>query len=133
MYCSKCGKEINNVGKFCNHCGAAITENAPAENASPVSRPIVGNGGGNYSSQPPRMAMPPTYLWQSIVVTFLCCMPFGIPAIVYASKVEKLFLGGDYIGAEKASSNAKGWMVASFVSGFVAVIIYIIFIAAGYE
>jgi hypothetical protein len=34
MYCSNCGKEINNGGKFCNHCGAAMTVNAPAENAS---------------------------------------------------------------------------------------------------
>ena len=29
----------------------------------------------------------PNYLWQSIVVTILCCWPFGIPAIVYAAKV----------------------------------------------
>jgi hypothetical protein len=81
---------------------------------------------------PPPPKVPPTYLWQAIVVTILCCMPFGIPAIVYASKVQKLFLEGDYAGAEKASSNAKAWSVASFVTGFVVVIIYIIvYVIAG--
>jgi hypothetical protein len=84
------------------------------------------SGGGGY---PPPKAMPPTYLWQAIVVTILCCIPFGIPAIVYASRVEKLFILGDYAGAERASSNAKTWALVALIIGAVGVIIYIIYAA----
>ncbi|MES2439429.1 MAG: CD225/dispanin family protein [Verrucomicrobiota bacterium] len=51
----------------------------------------------------------PNYLWQSIVVTIFCCWPFGIPAIVYAAKVDGLKARGDIAGAMSASKSAKMW------------------------
>jgi len=59
----------------------------------------------------------PNYLWQSIVVTVLCCLPFGIPAIVYAAKVDSLRLSGDIPGAMLASANARMWAWVSFGCG----------------
>ncbi len=60
----------------------------------------------------------PNYLWQSIVVTILCCWPFGIPAIIYAAKVDGLKNRGDIVGAKAASASAKTWcIVAACVSG----------------
>jgi hypothetical protein len=59
----------------------------------------------------------PNYLWQSIVVTVLCCLPFGIPAIVYAAKVDSLRASGDIPGAMQASANAKMWAWVSFGCG----------------
>lgn len=57
----------------------------------------------------------PNYLWQSIVVTILCCWPFGIPAIVYAAKVDGLRARGDIAGAMAAAASAKTWcMVSAF-------------------
>ncbi|MDR2065263.1 MAG: CD225/dispanin family protein [Prevotellaceae bacterium] len=97
------------------------------------SATVVGNRGnersGGRSDSPSPQKMPPNYLWQAIVVTILCCWPFGIPAIVNASRVQKRFLEGDYAGAEKASSNAKTWSIVSLVSGLVVLIIYIIYYA----
>lgn len=55
----------------------------------------------------------PNYLWQSIVVTILCCWPFGIPAIVYAAKVDGLQSRGDIPGAMAASASAKTWCMVS--------------------
>jgi uncharacterized integral membrane protein len=72
-------------------------------------------------------SMPSTYLWQAIGVTILCCLFFGIPAIVNASKVERLFLSGDYAGAEKASANAKMWVIVSIITGIIGTIIYVIY------
>ena len=64
----------------------------------------------------------PTYLWQSIVITIFCCWPFGIPAIVYAAKVDGLVGRGDVLGAMSASKSAKNWCIAA-VLGWVVVIV----------
>lgn len=63
----------------------------------------------------------PNYLWQSVVATILglltcwfLAMPFGIVAIVFASKVEGLRVHGDIAGAWSASNSAKTWMILSF-------------------
>ena len=64
----------------------------------------------------------PTYLWQSIVVTILCCLPLGIPAIVFAAKVNGLVAAGQIEEAKKASGQAKMWCWISFGIGLVAII-----------
>lgn len=74
---------------------------------------------------------PPSYLWQSIVVTLLCCLPFGIPAIVYASRVESLAASGDLPGARKASANAKTWCWVSFGLGLAITVVYVLLAAGG--
>jgi GYF domain 2/Interferon-induced transmembrane protein len=63
----------------------------------------------------------PSYLWQSVVATilgllicWLVAMPFGIVAIVFASKVEGLRVHGDIAGAMSASNSAKTWMIISY-------------------
>lgn len=71
--------------------------------ASPYRTPVVGQ-----ASDAPGVIIP-SYLWQSIVVTIFCCPPFGIPAIVYAAKVDTLRATGDIQGAMSASSTAKMW------------------------
>lgn len=52
----------------------------------------------------------PSYLWQSITVTLLCCLPFGIVAIIYAAKVDGLKQIGDFQAARNASNSAKLWV-----------------------
>jgi hypothetical protein len=64
----------------------------------------------------------PSYLWQSIIATLFCCMPFGIVAIVYAAKVDSLLAVQDYLGAQSASDSAKIWVG---VSVGIALLIYI--------
>lgn len=73
----------------------------------------------------------PNYLWQSIVVTVLCCLPLGIPAIVYASKVNNALMQGDTQGALVASKNAKTWCIVALVAGLVGTLLYILLMVAG--
>lgn len=76
----------------------------PALGSAPLSpAPLTRPAQGAFT---PRI---PNYLWQAIVVTVLCCWPFGIPAIVYASKVDDLSARGDIPGAMAASRNARTW------------------------
>lgn len=58
----------------------------------------------------------PNYLVPSILVTIFCCVPFGIPAIVYAAKVDGLISRGDIAGAMEASNKAKLWTWISALS-----------------
>jgi hypothetical protein len=70
----------------------------------------------------------PNYLWQSIVATVLCCMPFGVVAIVYAAKVDGLVARGDLAGANAASKSAKTWLTAAVITGLVITVLYLILV-----
>ena len=103
----------------------------------PVPVPVDGNA---MMPQPPiHSSVPirpniPTYLWQSIVATLLCCMPFGVVAIVYAAKVDSLIAVGDYVGAQSASDSAKIWVGVSagiFLLMFVGYFILFAILAVG--
>jgi hypothetical protein len=56
----------------------------------------------------------PNYLWPSIAATLCCCAPLGIPAIIYASRVDAYMVSGDHALAQEASSKARTWALASF-------------------
>lgn len=67
----------------------------------------------------------PNYLWQSIVVTLFCCLPFGIVGIVFAAKVDGLKQAGNTQAALEASQSAKKWCLAAFITGLVVLVLYI--------
>ena len=102
------------VGQVLSSLGDATPLGGGPANQNPVwSSP----GGGG--ARPP---MPPNHLVWSILVTILCCLPFGIVAIVYSSKVEPRYLAGDIVGAQQAASNAKLWCWISFGIGIAATV-----------
>ncbi|APY00181.1 CD225/dispanin family protein [Lacinutrix venerupis] len=80
----------------------------------------------NYSEHmpPPR---PSNHLVLAILCTVACCMPLGIVSIVYSTKVDSAYNAGDYALAESSSKKAKNWGIAGISSGFIVVIIYILF------
>lgn len=73
------------------------------------------------SQKPP---MPPTYLVWAIVTTLLCCLPFGIVAIVKSSKVESYYFQGLYAESLKASNDAKIWCIVAACAGIVFDVIF---------
>ena len=79
--------------------------------------------------EPPRnnRIMPKTWLVESILITIFCCLPFGIIGIVNATKVENLYLSGQYDMAEYYSSQAKKWTIWGLVSSIIFWILYILF------
>ncbi len=97
--------------------------NTPSQFGMPMAQPSA------YASSPrPHVT---NYLWQSIVVTLLCCLPFGIVAIVFAAKVDGLVAAGDIAGAEAASKTAKLWVNLSAGSVLIIIAIYIIITVIG--
>lgn len=97
MYCPKCGKEI------------------PGEGMCECNK---------YMAAPEQIN---SYLVQAIIVTVLCCVPFGIVSIVYAAKVSSLVAAGNIAEARKASDTAKMWAWLGFGIGlFIQVIATII-------
>lgn len=74
---------------------------------------------------------PKTYMLEAILVTLFCCLPFGIPAIVFASQVDSKYNSGDYQGAQNASNNAKTWYHVALIVGFIVIAIWFIAAVAG--
>jgi hypothetical protein len=73
---------------------------------------------------------PSTNLVWAIISTILCCIPFGIVAILYSRKVAKTFEAGDFAKAKKYSNLSQNWTIAAFsvgvvVNPFIAVICWI--------
>lgn len=86
----------------------------------------------NPTPQPSPMPKPDNNMVLAVLTTALFCMPFGIVSIVYAAKVDGLYLAGDYAGALAASKNAFLWamvgIVASIVAGVLIVLFYFLFV-----
>lgn len=76
-------------------------------------------------SQPQK---PNNYLAWAIVSTILCCLPFGIVSIVYAAKVDSLWITGQHEESIAASKKAKAWMQTAVISGAIFWLLYLFFI-----
>lgn len=74
---------------------------------------------------------PKTWLVESILVTILCCLPFGIVGIVYASGVNTKYDLGDIAGAKRASMEAGKWTKIGFFVGLAGLVIYFLLVAFG--
>jgi len=67
---------------------------------------------------------PNNWLWQSIVATVLCCLPFGIAGIIYAVRVDSLYYSGRYEESQQAAGKAKMWTIIAFAVGIVYIIVW---------
>ena len=118
MFCTQCGANNADSATVCLQCGRTLLP-APLLSAQPPG--II---------QPPNVYVP-NYLVFAILSTVLCCLPTGIPAIVYAAQVNGKLQLGDIAGAQAASKNAKMWCWISFGLGLAFCFIYGIIVAAG--
>jgi hypothetical protein len=71
------------------------------------------------------------YLVFAILATVFCCLPAGIPAIVYAAQVNSKLQAGDLAGAQAASNDAKKWCLISLGLGLGTIVLYVILIMVG--
>jgi len=65
------------------------------------------------------------------IVSLLCCWPIGIPAVVFAARVNTKWAQGDLPGATDASGKARMFAFIALGLGIVLGILYGILIAAG--
>src|SRR5213083_1262163 len=125
MYCPQCGASNADTAAVCVQCGRSlqVAIPPPQATASP-SLPITG------VVIPPGSAVP-NYLVFAILATVLCCLPAGIPAIVYAAQVNGKLQAGDIAGAQMASKNAKLWCLISAGIWIAVIGFYMLFIMLG--
>ena len=111
MYCNNCGSSNPDQAKWCGNCGASLGQ-------QPASPSVT-------AQQPPPDVFQPagprieSYLVHSLLVTLFCCLPLGIPAIVYAASVSNKVSVGDIAGAMEASRKAKMWCWIAAITGVV--------------
>lgn len=123
MYCTQCGALNEHGGTTCTACGAKL-----------MSAMLSGDPANQFDFGPSSAAtgqpyvQVPNYLVQSILATFFCCMPLGIPAIVYAAQVDSKINRGDVAGARESSKNAKLWCGISCGAGIAWVVVCVIFV-----
>lgn len=55
-------------------------------------------------------------------------MPFGVVAIINASKVDSAFASGNYQEAAMRSESAKKWSIWSAVCGCIGIVGYVAFL-----
>ena len=77
------------------------------------------------------MIKPDSNLVWAILTTLICCLPFGVVAIVKACKVDGLWASGQYQEAVNASNEAKKWSIIAAVAALVGYAIYILCLAIG--
>ena len=95
-----------------------------AEYASEKERLLSGNttrgsssdASGQQEEQPP---CPPNNLAGAIFATLCCCLPFGIVAIIKATKVNGIYEREGYDAALAAAEDAKKWVLIAVAAGLV--------------
>ena len=107
MFCPKCGATNDDNAWKCVQCQATLQQVLPPAAGSPAE--VI-----------------PNYLWQAIVCTICCCIPLGIPAIIYAAQVNSKVAQGDIAGARQSSKNAKMWCWIAFGVGIAGGVIGVI-------
>lgn len=86
--------------------------------------------GGNYG-QPVKPISGTPYMIFAIITTLFCCLPLGIAAIVFASKINTLQKAGDYAGAQEEAKKAKLATIIGMVVGGIISVIYIGMVIVG--
>lgn len=73
------------------------------------------------------MQRPNDLLVWSILSTVFCCLPTGIVAIVYSSKVNSLWDAGRHAESIEAARKAKIWNIVGLVIGLVSLVMCIVY------
>jgi hypothetical protein len=117
--CQKCGETHDDSFETCWNCG---TSKAGYEDPTFQKADDPQLDEQSWAERPAERDVP-THLVEAILVTLLCCVPFGIVAIVFAAQVSPKLTAGDYEGAKQASKSAETWVFVSLGVGLLAILI----------
>lgn len=143
--CNKCGSQADDGSTFCPNCGSQMMDNAQFQNGPDLSKQQTPppppppqynnqyNPNAQYnaynqqqSTQPP-VSMTGMLVW-AILNTLICCLPFGIVAIVMSAKINNAM---SYEEARMAYNSAKKWNLVATIVGVVWYILIFILYAVG--
>lgn len=82
-----------------------------------------------FTPAPAPQAPVPSHMAKAILTTLFCCLPFGIVAIVKASKVDSLLAAGRRDEAIQASKEANNWGNWSILVSLILGVVYVLFVA----
>lgn len=71
--------------------------------------------------------VPPAYLAWAIISTVLCCIPLGVPAIVFSTKTKQAIKQGDLEKAHKMSERTQWFIILAIVLGLVSMPLQVLF------
>ena len=81
----------------------------------------------NITPPGPKGPFSENWLVEAILVTLLCCLPFGVVGIIFAAQVNTKQQAGDMEGAEKSRREAAKWTKIGFWVGLGCIILYFLF------
>ena len=91
-----------------------------------------GSGLRRTETSPIRMSSaPPNHLTWAILSLIFFFWPLGIPAIVYANRVNEKWLAGDVTGAQSSSQSAKDFATWATVVGSIIYFLIVMGAVAG--
>lgn len=79
------------------------------EGAGEPAQPVAGDARPQH--------IPNSYMALSILLTILCCLPFGVVACIKSANVSECLEKGDYEGARRNSRAALTWVWVSLIGG----------------
>jgi hypothetical protein len=82
------------------------------------------NNANNYNNN--NNGKPNNYLVWAILVTMLCCMPFGVVGLLKSLKVDRLWKEGDVAGAQRESESCKNFLIWGSIIGFIVDVLYFV-------
>lgn len=126
-FCSQCGNQLNDAAQFCPKCGNQVTTVSNNQQPQPASQPQV----QYVQAEPSRPIKPDSHMLLAILSTLFCCLPVGVYAIILASKVDGLYLMGEYEEAQMKADDAKKWSIIGMVCWAVALLLYLILVGVG--
>ncbi len=127
MFCPQCGASNADTNVVCTQCGRQLQTGVPPgiqPGMTPTPLPVAG------VVLSPGTTVP-NYLVFAILATVFCCLPAGIPAIVFAAQVNGKLQAGDVAGAQAAANNAKLWCWISFGVGLAGIGVWILLAMIG--
>jgi len=122
IFCTKCGHKNPEGSLFCAKCGTSIKMLDGTQTEQTFEYKSQ-----NISGQAPK---PENNLVWAVLCTVLCCMPLGIVAIVYSTKVDSAYAEGRQEDAQNYANKAKNWAIAGALSSIIIMVIYLIFMLA---
>lgn len=93
--------------------------------SAPMGNSVNATGGIGGSASVQSVKPDNNMVW-AILSTLFCCLPTGVYAIYLASKVDSLYLSGQYAEAQAMANDAKKWVQISAGLGLVVFVIYFI-------
>jgi len=96
----------------CSNCGYDL-------HREPPRRPDLQPG----NSPAAAVSNPGGLMIRAVLVTFFCCLPTGVVAIVYAARVQSCNGRGDLEGAHRAAVVARRWIVTSVLLGLASLLL----------